>query len=391
MNVLLDRLGFYYNPFAYLEASADPHLLDHIFGHRIFSSAWGDMPALIFARAGGGKTAMRIYTTQICWTGLGVDHPFPIAYYLPFYFSDSSEFSRDAYLSGILQAGAVSLLIGLAHFPERVVRLTTSQQRRLVKFLDANLPAGLERYVNILAETGQPRQLSSLLDRGYVFSKSPQADTLDEMIALLKNALPAVRQIHLTTVDSFREMVELLLGEMNFRSIFLLVDGIDGFPNLSSHPELVPAALGDLLELAPGWSEQKIVIKGFLPLETEPYLSQYIVQANMDFNVTHIEWDAATLASMLKNRVYQATHGAFESLDAICGPDLRETEMLLAQISQPLPRELLALVQEVLAQFELRTGGTGGPIGWDDIQKASAVYSKKVGDVTRANPLAVSA
>ena len=384
MDVLLSKLGFYYNPFAYLEASADPHLLDHIFGHRIFASAWGDMPALIFARAGGGKTAMRIYTTQICWTGLGVDHPFPIAYYLPLYFSDSSEFSRDAYLRGILQAGAVSLLIGLAHFPERVIRLSPGQQRRLVQFLETNLSAGLERYVDMLADSGQPRQLSDVLDRGYVFSKPPQVDILNEMIALLKNALPAVRQVNLNPADNFQEMLDLLLGEMNFGSIFLLVDGIDGFPNLSDQPELVPAALGNLLKLAPGWSEQKIVIKGFLPLETEPYLSQYIVQAGMDFTVTHIEWDAATLASMLKTRVYKATHGAFESLDAICGPELRETEMLLAQISQPLPRELLALVQEALAQFERRTGGAGGPLDWEDIQKASAVYMKKVGDMKQA-------
>src|SRR5215510_6480057 len=78
----LRELGLRFDPFKYLEASADPRLGDYVIGQEAFAVAWDDAPALVFAPAGGGKTAMRLYATRACWVGLGGAHPFPIPYTL---------------------------------------------------------------------------------------------------------------------------------------------------------------------------------------------------------------------------------------------------------------------------------------------------------------------
>src|SRR5262249_41391223 len=78
----LCELGLRFDPFQHQEASADPHLGDYLVGLETFAVAWDEAPAFVFAPAGGGKTAMRIYATRACWSGIGGSHPFPIPYTL---------------------------------------------------------------------------------------------------------------------------------------------------------------------------------------------------------------------------------------------------------------------------------------------------------------------
>jgi hypothetical protein len=105
----LDGLRFRFDPFQHLEASADPNLGDYIVGHETFAVAWDNAPALIFAPAGGGKTAMRVYTARACWVGLGGSHPFPIPYTLANQATAGQPPSAAQHLREIVRAGAIAL------------------------------------------------------------------------------------------------------------------------------------------------------------------------------------------------------------------------------------------------------------------------------------------
>jgi hypothetical protein len=238
----------------------------------------------------------------------------------------------------MVQAGAASLFLGLAYRPELVLQASLPTLHRLAAFLQRYFPADFGFYVERLQEEGSMAHLPPLLDRAYILPEPPQAADLQAMCASLLQSLPDVLPPQkLDYEKGFAELQEILLNDLGFRSIFILADGVDAFPELNHNLGAAARAVAPLIEAAPSWAERRIFFKGFLPIELHSFFQTNSLQS------AHIEWDAHRLAETIRRRVYKASAGGFGSMDAICTADVRDAEMLLSAACKPLPRHMLRL------------------------------------------------
>ena len=144
--------------------------------------------------------------------------------------------------------------------------------------------------------------------------------------------------------------------------------------------------LAPLLELGIEWEAQHIFFKGFLPLDVQPFLELRFPQLLTRAHLTRLEWTPELLAEVIRQRVYVASEGAFESLDALASPALRNIEDTLAEVVIPLPREILVLTQRVLWEHIYRKG-VDGKIEPEDVDAAIRWYRENQPAVTAQLPL----
>jgi hypothetical protein len=371
----LRELGLRFDPFQYLEASADPRLGDYVVGQEAFAVAWDDAPALVFAPAGGGKTAMRIYATRACWVGLGGAHPFPIAYNLSKHSESDHPPTPTAHLRELARAGARALLIGLAYRPERFLQLEPPERCAVAALLESGLSGSLLRYLTIAREGRGLAELPRRLEPGYRLSSPPSRAALVAVCDALAAALPADVATQ-APEEQFEQLVVLLQGRLGFRSVYIMVDALDAFPETLRSPEKAVAWLEWLLEQAAPWAAQRLFVKGFLPSETETAFSS-LVTLSPTIRRAKLDWTAPMLADMIRRRVYVASGGEFGSLDAVCGPDVRDVETVLIKALPArarLPREALMLVQRVLIEYSRRPDRIAGRLALEDLDTAIRWY-----------------
>lgn len=383
----IEHFGFRFDPFEYDEASRDPHLNRYLIGHDAFSAAWGETPAAIFSPPGGGKTALRIYAARACWTGGGGYQPFPIHYHLPHYFANSNFSTLEDHLQKIVHSSANALFLAFAYYPLILLRTSTSLQTHLVQFVAAWIP-NLDYYLAVLRENHQPDIVAEQLDRSYVLHQSPDASLLNLVCEIFdkhlgEEKLPISSSIH--TV--FERVMHWITRDLGFRSVYVLLDGVDGFPELASSPGFAAQSLVQLFAKAHEWTASNIFLKGFLPLEIRPHLQKHLEKQWTTLDQVELKWDAPMLADMLRRRVYAATEGAFASLSAVSAlPAGQDLELELARAVNPLPREALTLVRQVLFEYESRWGRNPTPakqIQIEDIENAIAWYRSDQAHITK--------
>lgn len=370
MDEILAAAGFKRNPFKFRESSGDPHLVDYIVNSETFALAWADEPALILAAAGAGKTAMRIFTARTCWTSLGRKHPFPLPYYLPQHFDGATFFSREAHLQAIVRAGAASLLLGLAYRPEYLLNAAPEIRLQTARLLANHLPSPLRRYLEILQEEQNVQALPPLLDRAYVLPEPPSRAVLLEMCTVLGEALAQLPSYPGSPGQAFTDLTTLLLDGYQFRSILLLLDGVDGFADLGQDAALTCQALAPVVECIPAWTKEKVYFKGFLPLEMSAAFQAAFKDIWELSNIRLIHWEPDELAGMLRRRVAKATGGNFGSLDAISSPALRDVETQLVKECPALPRHVIIFAERVLLAAYQRCEGHFIQISPEDIETA---------------------
>lgn len=383
----LNHFGFHFDPFEHGEASLDPHLNRYLIGHDAFSAAWGETPAAIFSPPGGGKTALRIYTSRACWTGGGGYQPFPIHYHLPHYFANSNFSTLEDHLQKIVHSAAHALFLAFAYYPLLLLRAPTSLQAHLVQFIAAWV-SNLDYYLSVLRENHQPDIAAAQLDRSYVLHQSPDVSLLNLVCETFEKhlggeKLPISSSIHVV----FEKVMNWITRDLGFRSVYVLLDGVDGFPELASSPGFAAQSLVQLFSKAPEWTASRIFIKGFLPLEIRPHLQKHLEKQWAALEQVELKWDAAMLADMLRRRVYTATEGAFASLSAVSAlPAGQDLELELARVVNPLPREALTLVRQVLFEYETRwvnNPTAARQIQIEDIENAVAWYRSEQAHITK--------
>lgn len=373
----LTAAGFEFDPFQHLEASGDARLGEYLIGHESFAAAWAEAPTCIFAPAGGGKTALHVYTSRACWVGVGAAHPFPIPYLLPSYRFTHRPPDTAAHFKNLVQAGVMALLIGLAFRPERFLALGAPEQRTVAVFLAAMFPGSFQRYLAILRESWTPAALPPLLHRAYVLPNPPDVATLMTFCDTLDAAVPT-QEPHLPEPrESFTYLVELILNVLGFRSILALIDGADAFPETSDDPHAAAEWLSPLFVEAAPWAQSRVYLKSFLPIEMEPILYGGSIDFMSDISRIRLTWSQDMLADLIRKRVHVGSGGKFNSLDALSSLELRDNEDVetsLAGSVVPLPREMLALVRQVLLVCAQRTNGAIGYLEQGDIETALARY-----------------
>jgi len=362
----LQTLGFRFNPFKHLEASQDPHLSEYLVGHHSFNLVNEQVPAVVLAPPGAGKTAMLIYTARSCALAFGRNRPFPIMYALPEAIGDTSqELSLDQHQAHILRRGATSLFTGLAFHPECFLNLTAADQYRVTGLLRGLMQTPpLDYYLGLLS-TGNPQRLANRFDRSYTFLPLPTPQHVKELCSALKNA----SQTADATRPSLKDFAIIVQEILKFQKIFVLVDGIDGFAGSANNPLKAAELINPLLEQTMDWAGQDLIIKGFFPPEVASYLAfPGSIQSIL------LDWTSDKLAQVLRRRVYCATDGQFETLDALCNIGLRGLENTLAEVVIPLPREIIWLANRLLLAFEQRHGAGGETLLKSDLDQAIEAY-----------------
>lgn len=367
----LSSLGFVFNPFERLEASNDPHISFYLIGHDMFSVAWETAPAALFAPAGGGKTAMRIYTLRACWKNEDQRRKFPISYDLPFFANFSELTSLEAHQTAIAAAAATDLFLACAYRPNLYLSLAVPRRLNLLSLLRVALPVSLEYALSVLAESGSAHQLSDHLDRTYRLPDLPSSKRVEDLCRAMLRDLEDASGDLWSGPAQFEALLDFIREDLHFESVLLLLDGVDGG---GLQPENVQAqfdAIAPLLRQSTVWAKTNIFLKAFLPFDLDVYIAAQAKEFYRDSLRAEIQWDVPKLAEILRRRVYVASQGKFGSLDALSSPALRDVETLIASHARPLPREAILLANFVLQSYLERRGEYLEP---EDIWKAEQQY-----------------
>ncbi len=372
--IRLSSLGFAFNPFERLEASNDPYIADCLIGHEMFTVAWETAPAAIFAPAGGGKTAMRIYTLRACWLSNSKRRKFPVSYDLPLFASPADLTCLEAHQLGLAAAAATDLLLACASRPSLYLDLSLPRRLHLLSLLQTALPASLKYALDLLAESADPRLLSDRLDRTYLLPEPALPEAVRAFCAAAQRDLEDASADLWENAALFEALLAFIFEDLSFESVLILLDGVDGSGFRAGELQAQFDLIAPLLNHAPAWAERQIYLKAFLPIELDAYLASQSPIFYQQSLRAEIRWDVPKLAEILRRRVYVASQGRFGSLDALSSPALRDVETLIASRAHPLPREAIAFAGIVLSNYLERGGEYLEP---EDIAKAEEQYPRR--------------
>jgi hypothetical protein len=348
-------LNFLFNPFEYKEASSDPHLSQYMVDHKVFKLAIEDAPALVFTPPGGGKTATRIYITRSCMQSFGANQLFPLPYVLPYHGRNGHPVTLKQHYHWLLEAGAQVLLVGLAYHPECFYDLNPSERSLAAVLLNRLLPgpknqSPLIRYIKILKENQSSEDLLHLFHWPPSILDSPSVDRVNAFASALETALVAGDVSIANGMDLFDTFLNLITGPLGFRSIYILIDALDAFPE-TRDPVLSAQLAQPLLEQVETLAERQIYLKAFLPQGSSEFLIDALPNAIPRFQYIDIRWTSDLLAAIASQRIFIGSGRAVESLDAF-SPELHAIEHILAEnLPFALPREMLVVIESLLEKY----------------------------------------
>lgn len=356
---LREELGLYFDPFQHLDAGADPHLPAYLIDHGAFVDLWGDWPSFLFAPAGGGKTAFRVRLARACRVEQDGRRVFPVVFRLPRPVAEGECPDEQAYFAALLQEMGAALLLLLVYRPDRFLGLPDSLRRKVRGALEEDFPGALDYYLSQLEDAGSLVPLAQAFDQTAVgLPAEPSAERVRTLCAAIRATHPE-RGGPLDPQERLHWFMWLLIKDLEYESVYLLVDGADAYVQ---EPLFAIRLLHPLLERLRAWAEQALFAKLFLPEELEPLLKEeHQALLTTPSRITIIEWDKYLLARVIQERLYTASEGMYDSLEAISTRDVGDQlEEHLAEIVHPqLPREMLRLTRQVFVEHIRRVGPYG--------------------------------
>lgn len=357
----LETLGLQCNPFdaKYLDAGADPNLPSYLVGHDAFMALRQEQPSIVFAPIGGGKTAFRARLARACRVGEGGRRILPVVYTLP----KPQQFGKalsvyERHLYFILRCIGVELLFALAYRPQEYLALRQLDRRRVASQLAASFPGDITLQLEQLADAGELLPLVQLIDPSadHLIAQPSAARVQEFCAALHAEVLAAERQIAeikaLPIPQRFHGLISLIKQTLNFQALYLLIDGVDAYVEVTTNGRRrLGELLTPLLQMTGSWANEQLYCKYFLPNEllSSVKLSELLQPGTItDLKLISIEWTLDSLNAVLQERLRFASEGRFANLDAICAPTLRGVQEQLLVAAAPLPREVLALAEQLL-------------------------------------------
>lgn len=376
LSLTLRLLGLSFNPFYFLEASDDPRISSYLVDHELLTRALDRSPAAIFAPAGGGKTTMRMAATHTHWMNRADARVLPIAY-TP---AGGPPQSAEEHTAGIVQAGAVALLIGLLHFPRLLMRLGNPEREALVTLLDASLPVSLPFLLERLRSEGDVVHFALRLEKSYRLPQPDQSLSLHEVVEALLSALPP-RPPALSYDDSLGLLRTVVLDALGFEQIVVLIDNLDAQAETVNNVAAMTDGIAWPLVQAAEWAEGGLIVKAFLPSELEGGLQLHPELPLESLRPRQVQWTPELLVEVLQRRIFEASGGTFSSLDAVSSSALSGVEQALIAHTLPMPRECILIMHRLLVAYAERTAGAVGQIEPADLVSALAWY-----DAHRVDP-----
>lgn len=363
----LKRVGLEFNPFVHLDAGDDPDLSTYLVGSDIFeNSLWGDWHSILFAPPGGGKTAFRVRLAYECRVGGDRRRVFPIVYQLPL------SADRDQHLIGLGRAAATELLLELAYQPQRFEKLAHNAQVEVKSVLDENAPDLLEQFLPQLDDKGSPAPIIEFFDRSASHLPNlPDPARVRRFVATLKRL--RAKRTSPTPAERFNRLLAVIQRLLGLESIYILLDGADGYVETAHDPHAARRWLEPVLAIAHDYEDRGVFLKAFLPDSLRPMLEADRPKLTIETKWTKILWRPDQLIEILRTRIRVASGGEFDNLDAISDPGLRHIERTIVEQARPLPREVLALANHLLIEHSRRRDA-GDRLEQIDLQLALHQY-----------------
>ena len=370
----LDDLGLRFDPFRVLNASEDTHLHEYLVAHETFEAIRGDDVSFVFALAGGGKSAFRVRLARACRVGENGRRLFPIVYMLPETVVLAEESERwQAHIGAILQAAAFELLLRLAYRPHEFTALDLSARQVIRFLLERGLPGPLPHFLDQLETPANLPHLAQSYDPTARWPKPPSAETLHDFRQTMEETPPLAKEA--IPANEFDAWLTLLTGPLGFEAVYLLLDGVDAYPETVHGIEPAIALLSPLLDRASEWARGRLFLKAFLPLELESVLKESFSSLTSRASIGIMKWTPELLVTLLRSRVEAATETAPASLDMLCNPGLRGVDNLIVQAVEPFPREVLVFVEWMFFEHVRRVGPTG-KLSHEDVEAARRWYAQ---------------
>lgn len=328
--------GLAFDPFAYLDSTRDARLHEYLVIPKTVEIAWDDVPLAVFAQPGGGKSALRTYTEMIYRRTRGVKLPIT---YVPDTFSSGKEF----HLFGLRRSLARSIFIYLTSYPDIFLQLTPRRREQAIQLM-ADLPFELGFILSILESAASIAEIEQVLGIGAISGMERPGRAHQEMVNLLRR-----QRAKEPGNASLPDLLDQARDVFGIKSFHILFDGLDGFAETRQSRDLLEW-IEPLFRVAGDWARNSIYLKFFLPITACDIPDSL---SNHPIRTAELTWDDGLLADVIRRRLYVASGGAFDSLDALATPDLRNVELQLARqlnAEKKLPREMIKKVGTLLEQ-----------------------------------------
>jgi hypothetical protein len=338
---------------------------------------WDECPSFVISSPGGGKTAFRMELGKAFWNWEGENRRLPIQYKLRY--PKKIPPTLEEFTQQIIEAGAVSLLLGFSYFPDKFLNLSGMIQRDVVGFI-SNWVQNLTYFLDSLETSGERRIASGEIGDIYSIFDLPNQESLLKFIDKFKSYYSSGHFRSYTPIkQSFDDFISMVINDIGYHSIFILMDGLDGFAEFAESPSFTAKSIVELLNESLLWSEKHIFIKLFLNSDASNCLESELGTKWYCFQKSTLHWDLYALAEMIRKRIYVATNGQYASLHSMSDylPFYQDIELFLAKIVFPLPREMLWLVRKIMSEYDSRNDRSS-LINSDDIENAIRWYREQV-------------
>lgn len=376
ITVGLQALGLTAAPFLHLNANNDSRLGEYLVDFDLPPTILHDTNTAFWAAPGCGKSALRIFVMQNCWGQLGIAHPLPV-FVTP---EASILFERttpDQLLTYIIKTTINSLFVGLLYQPSRFLTLQETEQIYLATLFNHCLPATPLYYLAHLRDAVPVVDVAMTIVPAYRVADVPTLKQLAAFDAALTFALQAAQLVQskerMMEIE-LEQLLALICGRLGFRSVFLLIDGLDGFLENIRNPAYTAEWLLQLERQVAEYPQLKL--KAFLPEE----LATAFVKIKKDISLSsseqvyHLTWTTARLCDLIHQRITVASQGQFDSFDAVSASGLRNIEELIVEGVPKQPREVLILLRQLILEYWQRAGPQPRWLESQDLERALRWY-----------------
>lgn len=360
--------GLEFDPFRHLNATEDFRLHEYLVDHELFGTLYQDSVSLVFAPAGGGKSAFRVRLARACRVGEGGRRLFPVVYLLPEgVITAAAEELWHTHEVAMLQAGTRELFLRLAYHPQEFSQLAPNDQQRVVALLIAWLRPSLDLALEQVADRESLEELAQGYDVTARWPNPPDEAALRSFSQALADAVLCSDQS--TNPPVWADFVELVVKGLGFDAIYLLTDGVDAYPETFEQPHRTWDLLRPLFDRADTLRQRGVFIKAFLPVEMES-------SCQLTEGVTRdtIDWSHDSLRLLLQRRIEAASGMAPAGLNMLGDPGLFDLEERVIRAIRPTPRDALRFVERLFLEH-VRRHGPSGRLNNADFQAALEWYS----------------
>lgn len=345
-------VGLTVNPFVALDASQDPFIPFYLIDHNQFNTINGDFISFVFAPPGCGKSAFRVRLARDCRVGKDGRKIFPIVYNLPVF--DSLKISSGIHYEALARSAALELLLYVLYHPS----LFVNNEDLLIEIQHVFDNNFFINYIQQMVEVGSIQPLLDAFDRTANFLPNPPKENDMSLLAkkLQSHRLPHFSAYKMSPKERLDQVLSLVIKKLGYESVYILVDGVDGYFETGTNADTAVDAIDWLLRQSGEWQNNRIYIKYFLPSDVQPALEGRFPLLTSESKIVGISWNVDSLSEVIRQRLQEASDGKYSSLRAISTLHLRGARQApedvlaheIAKLGDLTPRKIIKAINRLL-------------------------------------------